>query len=657
MSKDKSKVVDTAIVEDDKPIESERPKFTEEQEEYLGVLQARLEKARDNRDSIHREFDGLDAVSFYDANERGANTEIDPVKNKGETPYQSGTLRTKMMAFLSQFIRLNLEPDIEAYDNRNVAVTALGNAMEDVIDKTEEIDIGEEDEKRMLRQYELLKHGTVFVEDIWMDVWEKTKEMISGLMGNKDAKWKTEVKRALGHPRRKILPFLSVYLGSMREYILEDQPYAFIVEDKGWKEMEAIFGAKDKNGKDIWDMWQYVPKKKVSMTDGVDMASTEWSLIGDEDQENTVQKIVYQDKPNNEIQIILNGIPMLPMGYPLTEVSPDGEYTFVQQNLEPIRHNFALGKSFIFNNKNIVAVLDMMLRLAVLKTKQSFKPPMLNQGDALISGDIMMPGKITRGVMPGDLVPVNEHLVTGVTNSEFNMIAELKKGIDEKTVSPTATGSMERGGDVTATQINEMQKQAQVMMGLLELSATLLEKKLAKKRLSIILAKWFDPIDEVVDVARDVLKNKYRVVSSVKNMDNVGKGLKVVAPSDQKYSKEQVKKLEDNMSKSSGMPVRITLINPQELKQMLLTWIVNVRPREKRSSDYSKLLFRGMAADAMALGLQMNPELLPMRFAEVWDEDPKMFAPAPQQQDVAPPQGGRVEAPSVKPKPNAPQGL
>jgi len=656
---------ESQVVKDDEVQEAlEVPDYSPEESEYNRALQSRLEKARDDRNSIKREFDGLDIISYYDSNEKGANTELEAVKNREETQYQSGTLRTKMMAFLNQFLRLNLEPDIVAYNNNNVALSALGDAMEDIIDKTEELDIGDEEEKRMLRQYELLKHGTVFVEDLWIDVWDKTKEIISGFWGDKEnVKWKTEVKRALGGPRRKILPFLSVYLGNIREYFLENQPFIFIVEDIGWKEAEATFGVQE-NGKDLWSMWKYVPKNKKAVTDGVDINTGNWSLIGELDEKNTVQKIVYQDKPNNEIQIYLNGIPMLPMGYPLTEVSPDGEYTIVQQNLEPVRHDFAYGKSFIFNNKNIVAVLDMMLKLAVLKTKKSFLPPYINLSERFMTRDILMPGAITRGIGANELVPVNNHEVTGVTNSEFNMIAEIKRGIDEKTVSPTTTGSQERGGNVTATQIVELRKAAEVMMGLTELSASLLEKKLAKKRLNIILAKWFDPVDEVVNTAKNVLKNKYRTISMIKNITDVGKGLKVIAPTDDKYTKEQVMALEDKMSSANGlnMPVRITLINPQELKQMALTWMINVRPREKRSSDYSKLLFRGMVQDALGIGLQMNPELLPMRFAEVWDEDPKMFIPAQQEPEspAEPQRGGRVEAPSVKPKQtpnNQPQAL
>ncbi len=94
------------------------------------------------------------------------------------------------------------------------------------------------------------------------------------------------------------------------------------------------------------------------------MSVNAWRFL-DGSKEGQVERIRYQDKPNNELQIILNGVLMLPVGYPLTAISSDGEYTFIQQNLEPIRHDFAYGKSFIFKNKNLVAVVDEMMKLGV----------------------------------------------------------------------------------------------------------------------------------------------------------------------------------------------------------------------------------------------------------------------------------------------------
>jgi len=646
---------------EDREKEVIKPEYTEKQEKYLGELQSKLEKTSTIRDATHKEFDNLSYLSYYNANERGANTEVIPVKNKGETPFQSGTLRTKLFAFLSTYQRLNLKPNITALNEHEVVINGLGNALEDVVEKTEQLEPEIPKEKRMLRQYELLKHGTVFVEDIWQDKFTKVKEIIKGFVGKTTGvTWKTEVKSALGGPRRRILSFLSVYLGDYSQYFMTNQPYVFTVEILNRSSIEEIFGGKDEEGNDIWDMWKYVAKKKQSFTgDSTNaLVNNAWRLTPDV-QENQVEKIVYQSKPNNEIQILLNGIPMLPIGYPLTEISPDGEYTMVQQNLEPIRHDFALGKSFIFRVKNIVAVLDEMMRLAVMKTRKSYLPPRLNLSGRIVSRDMFLPAQVTKWAGGRDELPViDEKEAQGVTASEFNMVAETKRFIDENTVAPTTTGTQEQGGNVTATQIIEVQKQARVMMGLSELAASLLEKKLAMKRVNIILAKWFDPIDKVVDDARGVLKERFRVISVIKNIVGIGRGMSMVIPTEEKYTSKQVREYEDKLEKKAGMPVRVSLLKPGEIKSGKLIFKVEVNPKEEASSDYSKLMFDEMLNRAVAIGqvigMMPNPEYVSSRFAEVWDEDPaKLWVPIPpgqEEQQEQPQQSGvKKQQTTVKP--------
>jgi hypothetical protein len=637
------------------------PDYTEEERKYLNELQSRLEKTAETRNQNHKEFDNLDYLSYYNANEAGANTEIEPTKNKGERQFQSGTLRTKLFAFLSSYVRLHLMPSITAFNQHEVLVNGLGNALETIIEKTEHLEPEKPKEKRLLRQYELLKQGTVFVEDIWQDRWEKVKEMVKEFTGKrKGTKWNTKVKKALGGPRRRILSFLAVYLGNLREYFIENQPFVFTAEVIDRKEAEQIFGGKDEKGEDIWEMWKYVAKSKGEFKGDSKsaIAYNHWRLT-DEIGKNEVEKIVYQSKPDNEIQILLNGIPMLPIGYPLTEISPDGEYTIVQQNLEPIRHDFALGKSFIFRHKNLMAVLDEMMRLAVMKSKKSFLPPRLNLSNRVVSKDMFMPGNITKwSGGANDFPPIDEKETEGVTASEFNMIAETKRFIDENTVSPTTTGSKEQGSNVTATQIVEVQKQARVMMGLSELAASLLEQKLASKRLNIIVAKWFDPIDKAVSTAQKGLKDRFRVVSMIKSISGIGRGLQMVISSENKYQAEQIRVYEDKIEKKLGMPVRITLLNPEELRSGKYTFKIEVHPKEEKTSDYSKIMFDEMVARAMnigqMIGLMPNPAYISTRFAEVWDEDPgKLWVPAKQEQLNQMPEeetNKNVKRPQVQPQ-------
>ena len=135
-------------------------KYSEKDKTYIGDIKKRLELARDARNQTHTEFDGMTYNEYFSSNEKGANTHIEPKKNKYDSNFQSGTIRNKMMPVVSNIANLNLSPDISAHDKDNVLINKLGNGMEHIIYETEELE-GDE-EKKIEREWELIKQGDVF---------------------------------------------------------------------------------------------------------------------------------------------------------------------------------------------------------------------------------------------------------------------------------------------------------------------------------------------------------------------------------------------------------------------------------------------------------------------------------------------------------------
>ena len=600
----------------EKPKDIKDIQYDETEKDYLRALSQRLTNAKDERDDVHQEFDGLSFYQYWQANETGANTYLKSLKNKQDTNFQSGTLRNKLMSLVSTIIGVNLKSEIGAYTDKSIYIQELGESLNDIVEKTDNLEGDNEWEE--IRMYELVKQGTVFVEDIWREKKDVDKKLIKAFDGE-NAKWNTKNTTHFG-PKRTIIPNTAVFLGDLTKYMIEDQPYIFTVQIMNYDEAKKIYGE--------WSRWKNV-SREVSTFDGASedlMASGQWRMMGT--QEGKVEVVKYQDKPNNEFQILLNGVPMLPMGYPLTAISPDGEYTLVQQNLEPIRHNFAYGKSFIFRNKNIVAILDQMMKLAVLKTWKSFMPPRLNLTNRIISRDIFLPGKVTRGIQPSQLPPIDQNEAQGVTGSELSMIQEVREAIDKSTMSEFFQGQAPAAGTrTTATEIITLQRQARLMLGTVILSATLLKIKLTKKRLAIILKNWFEPIGKELNESRQLLLNRYRIVSKSINVDG-RKGIKTIIPmSNMNITADEIYETESKLENSMGIPVRLSLLNVNQIKQANLVFEVNVNPREKKSSETAKVMFETMIQQAVSLGLQLNPDYVAKRFAEVWNEDAsKMFA-------------------------------
>ena len=595
--------------------EIKRPVYSVDEETYLGRLRGRMESAKTLRDQEHDEFDGMSYATHYESNERWANTYIAPKKNKEDTNFQSGTVRTKLFALLSALVNLNLSGDISAFDKEGLKIQALGDAMEDVVLKTNELDV--DDEKKFLRHYELLKHGTVFVEEIWDEKQKKEKKYKKWDGKIKQEDWKPKLVKAFARPTRNIVPGINVYLGDISKYDISEQPYIFTVDTIPYKEAEMIFGE--------WDRWENVPKKLVQ-SDATQTTSTynpNWRLLQTED--NFVEIIRYQDKWNNEFAVLLNGVLMTPIGLPLPWGYED--YNVAQQNLEPIHSKFAYGKSLVARIKNKVALLDELDRLMVLKTQKSFAPPRYNISGRIVSNRVFMPGKMNHGLMPGTLPPI-EGENEGVTTAEMNMVKYIEESINAETTSPTFSGQ-QATGDPTATEIIELQRQAKMVLGLTIFSVSMLEWKLEWLRLKNLLAHWFNPEDSVVDEARNELKNKFRQTSIERPIEGEGMGRRITIPTEEPMpSPQAIMQSEDALTQEQGVPIRLVFLNPKEVTNAKLVWQIVVKPKERKTSEVSKLMHRAFLQDIIPL--QPNLAYLQEMTANVWEQNPqKLFAPNP----------------------------
>ena len=634
-----------SVLLEEPKIENLSPNYTTDQQLYLRNLQKRLEFAKFQREQSRDEFDGMNYEQYWLENEKGANTYIKPKKDKSEINFQSGTLRQKLFSLVSSLQSLNLGADILAFDRNETIISSLGQAMEDIVEKTEELE-GDE-EKRMLRQYEMIKQGDVFIEDVWKDEGVTDKETTKEFNGKfNDVFWKTNYKETEGKAERNIISGLKIYLGDLTKYFITDQPFIFTRASFSYKELERIYGE--------WEMWKYVSKQQrnfVGENSEDALVTANWNLQYNPDGKCEIIK--YQDVPNNEYQILINGIPMMPIGSPL----PWGRYyNITQQHFEPIRENFAYGKSFIFRNRNNVYLIDEMIKMALLKTWKSFMPPYINTSGQVIRSTAFMPGKINMGIKANTLIPLEQNAVQGVTTSEFNMVQEMIRFVDANTTSQTFGGMQERGA-TTATQIVEIQRQARIMLGVVILAASLLEKKITYLRVNNLLKNRIEPSEMVLDEVKNILKNRYRIVSRKRQISEEGIGMRYVVPTEENVNVGALRAEEEQKKQKLGMPIRIIAINPNELKQAKYFWFISVNPKEKKSSEMSKLMFSEMISQATQLGLQLNPQLVQDKFAEVWDLDPsKLFAPQATQMQASQGQLNQGEQQEVMPQ-NKPTGV
>lgn len=601
--------------------------YTPEEVDYRGKkLIPRLDYAFQKRNKEYTEFNDMSYSKWYETNAKAANSYIEPRKNEEDVRIVTGTTEEKASTLLSSLLNYNLAPDIVAFDKDDLEVAELGEVMEDMVKKSRKIETPDYEAKRILIYKELLDQGTVFVEDTFveMKVLKKQMKKMNWAEGVKisEIDWDKRQEVINRFCATNLISGLNVYLGSMKEFYIDNQPYLFTRRTLTRGEAEAMYGS--------WERWKHVPYRIARLADDLDtrMAYNDWSL--EEITSEIVEEIKYQDPWTNEYMIVLNGVMMLPVGFPLSALTGKSQYTIAKGDLFPIGVNFAYSKAIPAKLKVDQQIYDEMLKMVILKTRQSFKPPMANNTGKTLSSRILYPGKFTPDIDGNKLKPIIE--ANGVTQSEFAAIQFIKEIIDGKSIAPIMEGQQPQG-DPTARQVVEQKQQSLLKLGVAILGVINLEKRMCKLRLLNIIEHWTKPIDRRVDGVKQELVDVYRTLTVDSEFENSQRGKRIIRMiPNEPPEDEQVMAEEDILEMSRGVPHRIVHLNPEQLRNMELMWHMEITPEEKDTSELRKALFGDNLREAIEFfGPSVNLEY----FKEMWSSVNSMnmqkaFIPMPQ---------------------------
>lgn len=645
---------------------SEDQQRTAEQQKYQTFLETRLTRAQTTRDRVWPEFNNKTYLQQFEENEKISNTYLEPKKNEDDVILSSGTIEAKLNTLLSNVDSLNISPEVLAFNHSSVPLQDLGRAITDIMDRCAENDGGTDggdDEKRILRQKELLKQGTVFVQDRWACKYAARKKIKGTYSGQFDwSDWDTKLEKVFEGCERTLLYGPNVYLGDVTMFSMDDQPYAFTIEQVHYDMAKGQYSQ--------FDNWKYVkpgmiPARAQLAENGVGgrtIYDGKFRMTSLKDDQ--VEIIKYQDQTRDEFQIIINGIMLLPIGFPLSAISAGGKYNISKQILYPINPQFAYGKSFVASGDvyELSKIVDEMLRLFVLKTRKSVTPAYLNTSGRVISKRVLSPGNISMGVPAGALQPVGTES-QGVTSGEFQVYQELIERIEQSTVSPVFQGQYGKA-NTTATEVMQVQDQAKKSLGIIVAACTMMEVKLGYLRLPIILSKWFEPVGTIKN--GDVYNSMYRSSSTEAPILNDGVGVRRVVPVEgQLPDADAVRVIELAYEKETGTPMELIFISASELQKQKMTWRIVAAPKQKESSAYDKVLFSEMMQGILGLinvGARPNVTGLETEFAKTFGVDRnKIFANqadmANQAQDLRAPAArtaGNMAAGNMPNSPGAP---
>ena len=646
--------------------------LTSEQKKKLSDIKQMLESAFQARNTASPYFSNRTYLQYFEENEKLANTtHLEQKKNPDDVVVSSGTIEQKLDSVLSQINNLNLSAEILAFDEDNNKYAELGQALEDIIHDSEIRDGADgagDEEKRLLRQRELLKQGTVFVMEEWLTRYETKKKMKNKKYDGKFSDWEgctEELVKVFEGPSSNLLWGPNVILGDITQFYMDNQPYIFIIIRTNYSDAKARFGK--------FENFKYVQKGNVEVTNATAPQTIFDATyrVNSDLAKDEVEIVIYQNQPSDEFQLSINQAPMFPIGFPLSAVTPRGKYNVAKQVYRVLSDKWAYGGSFVSAGsvKELSALIDEMLRLFVLKTRKSFTPAYVNVSGRVITSKALSPGRINMGFQPGDLQPIAGNEVQGVTAGEANILTKFQDMIDRSTVSDQFTGQSGPAG-TTATEANIIQQQARLTLGLTVAACALLEKKLKYLRLYNIIQNWFEVRDERVlelDDARKTIVNIHRNITRTNvAIDGEGQGDRGVYVTDGGLPDPQsIRDSERADKKRTGTPNRKIFIDSKMMASVDFLWYVVIRSKERDSSASFKMLFKEMLGDMQMLmnfGSAPNVAGLEEEFSRIWGKQKgKLFTEKQEQPempggagDMAGAQMGRASMPAM---PMASSGL
>lgn len=590
------------------PYYTPTPKLTDAENLARGKDLTKLYQIAQLRESPWPQFDGMGYMKYNETNEMADISYIPPKKNKGDTRITTGVTHEKDSSTVSFFTNLKFEGNVRVFykDTENFE---LGDFITKLVRKSREIE--DYENKRINFYRNIISQGTAFSREQFTEIWVPEKEIQGEInpAGLDELKWQEKgLKKIQAICESVLVDGKKVFLENIREPDINKQPSVYTVEYTPRELLESIWGQTK--------MWKYVPY--ITSVGGMDVGSlTQGSIYSDwvwGEVDYTKCEVVMVYKPFEQVfQIYINGVPMLPVGFPLKAISPSGLIPIAKGDLD-LMNMFAYSKSDPAKMKVDQAVFDELLQTMVMKSRQSAQVPRGNLTGRILTPEMFLGGRIITNLDPKDVPPLIE--TPGITNQDFSFYELFKAHIDSKSISSLLEGN-NTSGDMTLGQYMDMQKRQMLKLGIKIDGIINWERQMLRLRTMNLLQNAAQKTDD----------GNYKDISVEASMYDGGQGLNVFKFSDNNYrTSDDVFQEELNQQDITNKEVQIYYINPNMLKEILgnpdYYFYYEIVPVDKNNDKLSQMMFVQMVTQAMNLfgpqSLQVSS--LKKRYAQVMGE-------------------------------------
>jgi hypothetical protein len=446
-----------------------------------------------------------------------------------------------------------------------------------------------------------------------------------------------------------------VFLASMKipQRLFHTQPYIIKYRMRSYKECEQVYCQSPR--------WKFVhPGMPEHREFHSALESSEWRF-SDGIQNTEVEEIIYQSLQDDEMQIYLNGVPMLPVGCPMM-TGRMKNYNITMEGMKEIHPKFSYSRPIVSMTKVMQALRDESFRLRILKDRQDIWHPIVTKAKVILSKDMWLPSAITYGVAKSE---IDDLMSDRKYNSSDNAVMEMIEKEIENFINVSAIFQGLGSDQMTATEAAQRMKQALIMLGAALVSYMRAVRNCDYLRLFNIVENMTKAVDTRYNDYLGKSEDVYETFT-LRDVDLIdGKvGTEIISFIGRKLLPQEKNQIleESKKSREIGKPVSYSFVDVDKLRALPLIFYVEVVAEEKRTSLLEKELFKKDIIDSIAIGKAVGIPVNPEYAVEEWSKrvkvDPKKMYQVPTippDMMTAPMAGkpgqGQGEAPSVQTPP------
>lgn len=626
-------------------------KYDDEEKQQISRIYQALRDSWEDQNAPLEEFDGESLLTTCRQNRLASNSFLTPIMNDGEVRVVTGTTEGKADSVFNTVFNQNIETEVRSYNEFDIEDFDLGDSLTKIIFRTKQQEKDEDFNESMLK--EILSMPAVFVQEAMSDEWYYDRRLKSG---DWDDLWQFKIPEfenvewtRIRKPKKVLWTCDQVFLADIRipARNFHLQPYVITYRIRSYSEAESIYRNSPR--------WQYVHGGMPQKQELRAMVETsEWrfsrKLKADE-----VEEIVYKSLQGDELQIILNGVNMLPVGCPYFTKGRFKTYDMTMEGMKPIHAKFAYFRPLVSMTKVLQALKDENFRLMILRYRQDIWKPIVTKAQTILSKDMWLPAAITYGINKSDVEVLTDGGQGKRGQNTDQVMNEMVESEIEKFINVSGLFQGLSEGKMTAHEVAQRMKQALIGLGAALTGYMRAIRNCDYLRLYNILQNMTGAIDTRYNDHTKGVEEVYRTFTVGETDLHDGKvGTEIISFLNRQLlpaENEKVLQME-KQSRERGRPVSFTFLPVEKLLKLPYMFYVTAIAKEKRSSILEREMFKKDMQDAVAFGAEVgvpvNPEYATQEWAKRSGLDAKKLYVVPQpgamNPMLPPPPGGAPAA-------------